>query len=65
MICKIFLNEDEERDIKTMVKSLMKSNAQETEFQETGGLGIMVETNNKELMSFSIYRTIGYFSEKK
>jgi len=60
----LFLNEEDERDVKVMVISLLAGKCRETDFQEIGGLGVMVETKDSEKILFSLYRSFGYIETK-
>jgi|GEM_PF-5758271 len=61
----LFLNEEEKKEVEVMVKSLIKREVDESGFEESGGLGVMVETISDKNILFSIYRTAGFIQVNK
>ena len=48
-----------------MVESLIKRDAEETDYEESGGLGVRVELKEKGTWFFDIYRVVGEIKVKK
>ena len=59
---KLFLNDDERLDIRIWRKELLEN--PDVEYLESGGLKLEREEIDKTNL-FSVYRLVGYWSEKK